>query len=57
MKTQILVEITHKHPLPKDLSVTDVVSQRVYGYLVTKGQQSEVTAKVWQESDDEGEPK
>lgn len=52
MKTLILVEITHSKPLPENLALTDVLSARAYGHLVNKGQTSEVTAKVWQETDE-----
>jgi hypothetical protein len=47
MKTQILIEIDHTLPLPSKTPITDVIAQRVYGYLYANGVEAGVAAKLW----------
>lgn len=37
MRTMLVVEITHRKPLPAPLDVTDVLMQRTYGGLHSQG--------------------
>lgn len=46
MKTVIELEIEHQKDLPSRAPVTDVIAQRVYGYLYANGVEAGVTAKV-----------
>ncbi|MFD0669701.1 hypothetical protein ACT80S_18425 [Ramlibacter sp. MAHUQ-53] len=46
-KTTLLVEIEHAEPLPANaLSVTDLVAQRLYGWLLNAGVLAQVEAKL-----------
>jgi len=45
-KTVVLLEINHDKSLPTSLDVSDVVSQRLYGWLLNAGLDAEVTAKT-----------
>lgn len=36
MKTLLLIEIEHEQPLPTELSVEDVATQRIYQFLFAK---------------------
>lgn len=53
MKTQILIEIDHKKPLPEKTPITDVIAQRVYGFLYANGVEAGVVAKLWDETKEE----
>jgi hypothetical protein len=46
MKTLIVLEIDHKKPLPTKSPITDIVAQRVYGYLYSQGCEAGVQARV-----------
>lgn len=54
MKTLLLLEIEHEHPLPTELTVEDVATQRIYQFLFAKNCPAQVNiapAKkggVWQ---------
>ncbi len=48
MKTVIVLEIEHTKPLPNKTPLTDVVSQRVYGYLYSQGVEAGVRAALAQ---------
>ena len=55
MKTVIEIEIEHQKGLPAKTPVTDVVAQRLYGYLYSQGVEAGVTARVMLELlEDEG---
>ena len=53
MKTVIELEIEHRKDLPSRTPVTDVIAQRVYGYLYSQGVEAGVTAKVMLQVDEE----
>lgn len=45
-KTFIVVEIDHKKPFPEKTPITDVVAQRIYGYLYSQGVEAGVQARI-----------
>ena len=48
MKTTVIIEIDHEKPLPAKIAatLTDVIAQRVYGYLYAQGATVGVAARV-----------
>lgn len=51
MKTYILVEVEHSKALPADdMSATDLIAQRLYGWLLNKNVQANVVAKLLDEA-------
>lgn len=46
MKTLILVEIDHKKDLPSKVPATDVIAQRIYGWLYANGVEAGVQARI-----------
>ena len=45
-ETLLIVKITHKKPLPKRVDITDIVSDRLYGYLFSQGCEASVRASL-----------
>lgn len=50
MKTYILVEVEHAKPLPAGLAVTDLIAQRLYGWLLNQNCAANVVAKMLDEA-------
>jgi hypothetical protein len=46
IKTVLVIEITHKKPLPTRLDVTDAAAQRIYGWLYSQGVEAGVNAAL-----------
>lgn len=46
MKTLIVLEIDHRKPLPEKTPITDVIAQRLYGYLYSQGVEAGVQARI-----------
>jgi hypothetical protein len=38
--------IRHRKPLPASIDITDLVAQRVYGWMYSQGVEGDVTATV-----------
>lgn len=50
MKTYLLIEIDHKKPLPNKSPITDMVGQRVYGFLYSQNCEAGVVVKLLDEA-------
>jgi hypothetical protein len=44
VKTIVIVTIEHAKPLPSKVEITDIASDRLYGYLYSQGVEASVTA-------------
>lgn len=46
MKTILILTIEHTKPLPDKTPITDIASQRLYGYLYSQGVEASVRASL-----------
>lgn len=52
MKTILILTIEHTKPLPDKTPITDIASQRIYGYLYANGVEASVRATRLTENDE-----